>query len=138
MKKLRDIAEIRNHLEDIVANLAIKRISGKMLEEMRVRLQNIENAVQEENVTRFAVEEANLHNLLYTATGNIALKEFIESQYNLFTRIWFTVERTHIDLTEQLNDWQSIYQALCEKDKEKAAESNKKHFEKYFNHLKSI
>ena len=137
-KRLHDVAEIRLHLEGIVARLAVKRISSIMLEEMRVSLQRMEEAVKEERIHCFVAEEAGLHNLLYTATGNAALKEFIEAQYNLFTRIWFSVERTHMDLVEQLNDWKTTYQALCEKDEEKAVTSNMKHFDYYFNHLKSM
>jgi len=137
-KRLHDVAEIRFYLEGVVARLAVKRISNKTLEEMRASLQTMEDAIKEGNINSFAVAEANLHNLLYTATGNAALKEFIEAQYSLFTRIWFSVERTHMDLTEQLKHWKTIYEALCEKDEEKAVASNMKHFEDYFNHLKTI
>ena len=137
-KRLRDVAEIRFYLEGIVARLAVKRISDTTLEEMRVSLQKMEDAVKEERIDCFAAEEAGLHNMLYAATGNAALKEFIEEQYNLFTRIWFTVERTPMDLTEQLSHWQATYQALRDKDEEKAVASNVKHFEEYFNRLKSM
>jgi len=137
-KRLYEIAEIRLYLEGIVARLAVKRITGKILEEMGEALQKMEEAAGEQKIGNFAAEEANLHSMLYKATGNAALKEFIEEQYSLFTRIWFTVERTPMDLTEQLRHWKLTYQALCEKDEEKAAESNMKHFEDYFNHLKSM
>ena len=137
-KKLHDVAEIRFYLEGIVARLAVKRISEKTLEEMGASLQKMEDAAKEKRISSFAAEEASLHSMLYSATGNAALKEFIEEQYGLFTRIWFTVERTPMDLTEQLNHWKVTYQALREKDEEKAAVSNMKHFEEYFNHLKSM
>ena len=137
-KKLHDISEIRFYLEGIVARLAVKRISNKEMEDMRISLQKMEDAIKEERINCFAAEEAALHNILYTATRNVALKEFIEEQYNMFTRIWFSVERTHMDLTVQLNHWKTIYEALCEKDEEKAVASNMKHFEEYFNHLKSM
>jgi len=137
-KKFFDVAEVRNYLEGIVARLAVKRISAKTLEEMHASLQKLEDAVKEGCISDFAEEENRLHNLLYTATGNTALQEFIEGQYNLFTRMWFTVERTPVDLTEQLNHWKAIYQALYERDEEKAVASNTKHFEDYFNRLKSM
>ena len=137
-KKLHDIAEIRHYLEGIVAKLAVQRISDKALEEMRVSLQKLEDAVKEGCIHSFADEESRLHNLLYAATGNSALREFIEGQYNLFTRMWFTVDRTPVDLAEQLGHWKAIYQALRDKDEEKAVESNVKHFEDYFNRLKSM
>ena len=40
-----------------------------------------------------------------------------------------------MNLTEQLKHWKVTYLALCEKDEEKAAAANMKHFEEYFNHL---
>ena len=137
-KKLRDVAEIRHHLEGMVASLATKRISDKELEEMRACLHNLEDAVKENDHGAFSSLEARLHSILYAAAGNLALKEFIDAQYSLFTRIWFTVERTPDDLAALLNDWQTIYQALREKDEEKAVAANKKHFEEYFNRLKSM
>jgi len=137
-KKLRDVVEVRHHLEAIVASLAVKRISDKTLEEMGAGLQRMEDAVQANDHTAFAAEEANLHNLLYTATDNMALKEFIESQYSLFTRVWFSVERSPIDMMEPFKDWQAIYQALCEKNEKKVVESNRRHFKKYFNLLRTV
>jgi DNA-binding GntR family transcriptional regulator len=133
-----DVAEIRHYLEDIVARLAVKRISEKMLEEMSAGLKRMEDAIKEENHDYFAQEEAGLHNMLYTATGNSALKAFIEKQYELFTRIWFSVSRTPMDLTVQLNHWKAIWQALRDRDEEQAVASNTKHFEDYFEHLKSM
>jgi len=137
-KKLRELAEVRSYLEDIVARLAVKRISNNVLEEMRASLQKMEDAIQEGEISVFATEEACLHTMLYAAAGNTVLKEFIEMHYNIFTRIWFSVERTPIDMTVQLNHWKATFQALCEKDEEKAAASNVKHFEDYFNRLKSM
>ena len=137
-KKLFDVAEIRHHLEGMVAKLAVKRISNAALKEMGAVLQKMENAAKEGDLSNFLVEESHLHNMLYSAAGNLTLKDFIESQHNLFTRFWFSVNRTPIDLAEQLGDWQNTYQALCDKDEEKAAASNTKHFEKYFNHLRSL
>ena len=137
-KKLHEVAEIRSYLEGIVARLAVKRISDKALEKMRASLQQMEEAIQAGEISAFATEEANLHTMLYAAAGNTTLKEFIEAQYSIFTRIWFSVERTPMDLTEQLNHWKATYQALIEKDEEKAAASNIKHFEDYFNHLSSM
>ena len=137
-KRLHDVAEIRHYLEGIVARLAVKRISDKMLEEMHAALKKLEDAIQGGNIDAFAEEENRLHSLLYAATGNTVLKEFIEGQYNLFTRMWFSVDRTPVDLTEQLHHWQAIYNALCDKDEEKAVTSNMKHFEDYFNKLKSM
>jgi DNA-binding GntR family transcriptional regulator len=137
-KKVYDVAEIRFYLEGIVARLAVRRISAAALEAMSATLQKMEEVAREENHSAFAAEEAALHNMLYTAAGNVALKEFIEAQYSLFTRIWFSVDRTPVDLTEQLNHWKAICQALRERDEEKAVASNRKHFEVYFDRLKSM
>ena len=137
-KRLHDVAEIRHYLEGIVARLAVQRITEKTLEEMFAALIKLEDAIEEANINAFAEEENRLHSLLYSATGNTALKEFIEGQYNMFIRMWFTVDRTPVDLTEQLNHWKAICQALYDKDEEKAVTSNMKHFENYFNRLKSM
>ena len=136
-KKLFDVADIRHNLEGMVASLAVKKISAKTLDEMATCLHNLENAIKDMDLCCFAREEARLHVLLYIASGNLALKEFIETQYSLFARAWFTMERSPEDLTEQMNHWQDIYQAICEKDEEKAVASNMKHFEAFYYRLKS-
>ena len=136
-KKLFDVAETRHSLEAMVAGLAVKNITDETLEEMRIGLQKVEDAIKAGDVCSFSREEARLHSMLYTATGNFSLKDFLGSQYSLFARAWFIMERSALDLTEQLHHWQDIYQALCERDEEKAVASNLKHFEAFFNRLKS-
>ena len=138
VKKLREGAELRHHIENIVARLAVRRISGSALEEMRAGLQKLEDAFTTGDVGRFEEEENRLHNLLYAAAGNAELKQLIENQFELFTRAWFALERAPVNLAEQLHDWQAICQALCEKDEEKAAASCMKHFATYFSHLTSM
>jgi DNA-binding GntR family transcriptional regulator len=135
MKRVAALAEIRHYFEWQVAKLAVKRITDTILEKMDACLRKMEDAVREGNFSTFAEEEARLHSLLYTATGNVIMKEFIEEHYSLFTRLWFTVERTPADLTEQLEQWKAICQALRERDEEKAIASNVKHFDDYFSRL---
>lgn len=137
-KRINDIAEIRLYFEEIVAKLAVQRISGEALAAMGVALQKLEDAVRESRHDSFAAEQTKLHSMLYAAAGNRALKEFIDEQYSLFARVWYSVDRGPIDMEGPLKDWQDIYQALCDKDEEKAVASNKKHFEKYLDRLKSM
>jgi len=138
IKKLFDVGGIRGQLEGMVATLAASRISGEALEEMRASLRAMEDAIREEDISSFAMEETRLHNILYCATGNLALKEFLATQYSLFMRAWFIFERTAQDLTEQLEHWQDMYQALCEKDEEKVMASNMNHCTAFFNRLQEL
>ena len=138
VKKLRNMAEIRYHLEGVVGRLAARRISDSILAQMRGCLKRMEESAKENMFESYAVEESSLHNWLYTATGNEELKQVIYRTIDHFTRAWFSVERTPLDFSTQLNHWLNIYQALCDKDEEKAAVYNVEHFEAFNDYLKSM
>lgn len=136
-KELRDAAEIRIALEALVGSLAAKRASPAVLKEMDSRIQSLSAAAKGGGLhDEFVSTEISLHIFMYDLTDNAKLKSIIIKQQSLFARMWFSVERTGLDLDGQIEDWKAIHKALCDKDESMAASLTQKHFQTFYNHLR--
>ena len=136
--ELRDAAEIRLALEGLVGDLAAKLITVEQLEAMRRHTDLLERTSREGVHAEYVITEAQLHGMLYAATRNEKLRQTITEQQSLFSRIWFSIERTPGDLEPQVADWRNICAALAERDARRVVQINKQHFKTFYNHLKAI
>lgn len=136
--ELREAAEIRLALEGLVGDLASKQITFEQLEAMRRHTDLLEQTARGGVHAEYVITEAQLHGMLYAATRNEKLRQTITEQQSLFSRIWFSIERTPGDLAPQVDDWRNICDALAERDARRVAQINRQHFRTFYNYLKSI
>lgn len=136
-KELRDAAEIRLELEGLVAKLAVRRISPRDIKKMEDLIGEMERAFSGGALNEEFIEaETSLHTLLYELTDNSRLKAIIVEQHSLFARLWFSAERTGMDLRGQIDDWKTLYAACRDKDEERAAAINREHFHTFYDFLR--
>lgn len=135
-KELRDAAEIRLALEGLVGTLACRRATPAILVRMRELVAVMEDRLKDGLSEDFIAAETSLHSILYDMTDNDKLKTIIAEQHNLFARLWFSVERTGLDLAGQIEDWRNLCAALAARDESQACEANRKHFHTSYNHLR--
>ena len=136
--ELREAAEIRLALEGLVGDLAARLITAEQLEAMRRHTGLLERTSREGVHAEYVVAEYQLHGMLYEATRNEKLRQTITEQQSLFSRMWFSVERTPVDLEPQVRDWQDICDALASRDARRVVQINKQHFKTFYNHLKAM
>lgn len=136
--ELREAAEIRLALESLVGELATRHITAKQLAELKRRIDNLEKASKEGVQAKYIITETQLHLMLYDATRNNKLKAMIAEQQGLFSRMWFSVDRTPDDLVSQVADWRNIYKALQKKDAALVIKINTGHFSTFYNYLKTF
>jgi DNA-binding GntR family transcriptional regulator len=136
-KELRDAAEIRLELEVLVGRLAVKRVTAQALLQMQNFLHKLEEALLKGVLSDdFIVAETSLHTLLYKLTDNNKLISIITEQQSFFARLWFSAERSGLDLRGQVDDWIQLVDALNNQDEERAIQVNRDHFFTFYNHLR--
>lgn len=136
--ELREAAEIRLALEGLVGDLAARLISAEQLAAMRRHTDLLEHTSREGVHAEYVMAESQLHGMLYAATHNEKLWQIIAEQQSLFSRIWFSIERTPGDLAPQVEDWRNICNALAVRDARLVSKINKQHFKTFYNHIKAL
>lgn len=136
--ELREAAEIRVALEGLVAELAAKYITEPQLRALKKHIAELSKTAREGVLDKYIITETELHFFLYDATRNSKLKQLIAEQQGLFSRMWFSIDRSISDLTLQVKDWEDLYAALEKKDSALAVKINTEHFTTFYNHLKSF
>ena len=136
-KELRDAAEVRLTLEGLVGTLACRRATPAILSRMQELIAVMEDRMKDGVSEEFIVAETSLHAMLYDMTDNDTLKAIVAGQHNLFTRLWFSAERTGLYLAGQVEDWQNLCDALAAHDESRACETNRRHFHTSYNHLRA-
>ncbi len=136
--ELREAAEIRVALEGLVAELAAKYITEPQLLALKKHISELSKTAREGILDKYIITETELHFLLYDATRNSKLKQLIAEQQGLFSRMWFSIDRSTSDLALQVKDWVDLCAALEKKDSALAVKINTGHFTTFYNHLKSF
>jgi DNA-binding GntR family transcriptional regulator len=131
--------ELKVELEGMAGELAAKRITPDLLEELR---QSIEQSVQlsteleEDNRFRLLKIEAGFHDIIRRASGNHVLKEYLENLHLRCARLWsFNISQTIPD-AEIINQMQTIYQALRDGDPAAARRLMRDHVQFFIDKVK--
>lgn len=136
--ELREAAEIRLALESLVGELAAKHITDKQLAVLKKHIDLLEKTSREGIQDKYIITETQLHFMMYDATRNNKLKQTIAEQQGIFSRMWFSIDRSAADLVPQVTDWRNIYKALQKRNTALVVKINVEHFSTFYNHLKTI
>jgi len=111
--------ELKVELEGLASELAARRITPELLEELR---QSIEQGVRlsmdlrEENRFRLLRIEAGFHDIIRRASGNHVLTEYLENLHFRCARLWSFIVSQSISDAEIIAQMQNIYQSLKDGD----------------------
>ena len=136
--ELREAAEIRLVLEGLVGDLATRLITAEQLAAICRHTDLLELTSRSGVHAEYVITESQLHGMLYAATGNEKLRQTITEEQSIFSRMWFSIERTPGDLSAQVADWRNICAALAERNARRVVQINKQHFRTFYNHLKAM
>lgn len=125
--RIRDLLEIRRGLEPFAAELAAGRVRPDDLAAMEDALGQMEPVVNRPNVTALVQADAAFHHALCAASGNPALTEFADALGEQLMRergaTWDLPDRPQRSLAEH----RAIYEAIRDRDPERARESVLQH-----------
>lgn len=76
---LKDVLEVRCHLEEFAASLACERIDDEEIHELKLALQAFEDAIKVKNLKLIAERDVEFHDVIFKATKNKRLLQIINN-----------------------------------------------------------
>ena len=76
---LKDVLEVRCHLEEFAASLACERIDDEEIQELKLALKAFEDAIEEKNLKLIAERDVEFHDVIFKATKNKRLLQIINN-----------------------------------------------------------
>jgi DNA-binding GntR family transcriptional regulator len=119
-----ELYTVREVLEGMAARLAVRRITGRMVDRMEESLREQEKVVAEDNLVGYSRSDFVFHSVVYAACGNTVLKEMLESIKNKARPL--AMQITPI-LPELLEDHREIVRALRLRDPDLAEAAFRSH-----------
>lgn len=124
---LKDVLEVRCHLEEFAASIACERIDDEEIQELTVALKAFEDAIKVKNLKLIAERDVEFHDVIFKATKNKRLLQIIN---NLREQIYrYRIEYIKdFDYHEVLvKEHRQIVDAILRGDKEAASQIMRTH-----------
>jgi DNA-binding GntR family transcriptional regulator len=135
--ELREAAELRVALEQLVGELAARNVTDEHKGRLRTQTAILERTLREGEYEAHILAESELHNILYQAAGNEQLRTIIVKQQSLFARLWFSLNRATRYLEAQKDHWLEMCAAFEAGDDDKIVRLNRKHFWDFYQNIKN-
>lgn len=128
-KSMQDVLEVRRSLDALCAELACDRIDEEGLAALKSACDAFESAVKSGDLTVIAAKDVEFHNIIVEATGNARLVQLINNLSEQMYRYRFEYIKDQNKHADLVKEHKNIYEAIVNKDKEKAASSAKEHID---------
>ena len=136
INEIRCAFEVKKKLEALAGALAARRISKDRLEELRRITEEVEPYPEGAENRRLIELDARFHEVIYEATQNSILKEFLENLHSRCARLWASNLSVVIPPEEVVAQLRKIYNALKQGDEEMAAKVLEDHVNFFIDRLK--
>lgn len=127
-KSLQDVLEVRNALDQLIAELACERISKEQIEELKTAAEEFEKAVKsytgsENDIVLMAKKDELFHAILTEATGNMRLKSLVNNLSEQMYRYRFVYLMNEESHSKLVIEHENIYEAVKNRDAIRAKEA---------------
>lgn len=129
-KEIKDVMEIRVALEMLAVRLTIQRISPKEIDELKILLIEMEEAVKKEDITRASQLNTLFHDKIIIASKNKELSQAIEPLKNKIYHFRIISISSPNRLKESFEEHKKILDAIINKDIELAQGLISQHIKK--------
>lgn len=136
INEIRCAFEVKKKLEALAGALAARRISKDRLEELRKITEEVEGHPEGAENRKLIELDARFHEVIYEATQNSILKEFLENLHSRCARLWASNLSVVIPPEEVVAQLRKIYNALKQGDEEMAAKVLEDHVNFFIDRLK--
>lgn len=126
---LRHFFEVRSLLEPSTARMAAERISKEDLDALQKNHDEFAKTVEEEDLPRAILVDAEFHRLIGKATGNKVLSSIMEALYRSMIEGWKAPLKIPGQPRKSLREHTEILDAIKNKDGEKAAQLMTSHLQ---------
>lgn len=128
-KDLNDVLEVRIALEKMAIEKACELITEEQLEELNNAAKEFEKAIDEENVVKLAEVDVAFHDIIYKASGNVRLNQVLNNLKEQIYRYRVEYLKDEDTRNDLITEHEHIYNAIKERDAEKAMEITFQHIE---------
>ncbi|MGI6005885.1 MAG: GntR family transcriptional regulator [Ruminococcus sp.] len=126
---LNDVLEVRLGLEELAMHFACERIDDEHLEEIAQAAKAFEQLMDNDDVTALAEADVHFHELIYQATQNQRLMQIINNLREQMYRYRIEYLKDSAARRTLAKEHKEIYQALKDRDFERANHWMKDHIE---------
>lgn len=116
----KDLTEIRLFLMELLARLAVKRVTDEEIQEMEALIGRLRETRDRSQALRIGSQ---FFRKIYQATRNEPLARILQTLHNQVSRLWFLAPEEMSPSTELVGDYESIVAALRARDERKCIEA---------------
>jgi len=135
-KGIEDALIIREYLEPLAMRLAIEHTNDNIKRNLKVCLEELEQAYKNNNVQDYTVSNRKFHMIIYEASNNPQLIKIIKDLYCTEKRFMALFQKYPLLIDASLEEHKKLYQYYYEENKEALMELNSKHKKRYFDTLR--
>lgn len=124
---LRDVLEVRKHLEELAVDLACRRANQEVIDELVEFNKKFQNSLRTSNLTQIAEADVNFHEIIYEATRNKRLIQILNNlreQMYRYRMEYIKDEQMRKTLVDEHNQ---IIEAIRNKDIDEAKKQVRMH-----------
>ncbi len=136
INEIRCAFEVKIKLEGLAGELAAKRITADKLEEMSGLVADADRILEDGEHRSLIGLDARFHEIIYVATQNTILQEFLENLHSRCARLWGSSLSEVIPSREVIDQLRGIQSALHEKDGKKAGQLMEAHVQYFIDRIK--
>lgn len=139
INEIRCAFEVKIRLDGLAASAAARRITPDKLAELAGVIQEVQRLGKQKQFDQRALIslDAKFHEMIYQACQNPILWEFLENLHSRCARLWNSSLGTVASLADIIEQLQSIYLALKERQTEVAGRLAEEHVQYFINKLKA-
>jgi DNA-binding GntR family transcriptional regulator len=136
INEIRCAFEVKIKLEGLAGELAAKRVNSDKLEEMSRLVGDADRILQPNGHRSLIGLDARFHEIIYLATQNTILQEFLENLHSRCARLWGSSLSEVIPSQEVIDQLRGIQLALQERDGKKAGQLLEAHVQYFIDRIK--
>jgi len=126
-ENIKEWSEIKNVLNELAIKKAAENITEEQLEELEKVLLKMKSAVEKDNEIEISQGNAEFHSLIYKASQNNLIISIGKEYQNYTFRLRKYLAKLENRRKKAYKEHEKIYEALKEKNKEKAVQEMKRH-----------
>ena len=126
-EEIKEWSEIKNVLNELAIKKAVDNISKEELKELEETLQEMKEAIEEKNETYLSISNSKFHSIIFKASKNSLIISIAKEYQNYTLMLRNFLAHMVSRRAKAYEEHKKIYEALKEKNKEKAIENMRKH-----------
>lgn len=122
-KNLKDVLEVRRALEVLAAKLACDRMDEDTKKELKNACEDFAVVIKRNNTKDITEADVHFHDIILRSTGNDRLIQLVNNLAEQMYRYRLEYIKDSVYHDRLVQEHEAIYEAILNKDKQKAAES---------------